>query len=362
MVSTSGYIEMTRGAGHPARARREVVLAALSLLFASSASLFAQADYRMSANYNPTDTSDTGSFSSNGDSPSSISFSRPVGSLLTIGPGKSYATSSGYADAGNLKLGVSGWAISRPGNGVFTDTRMSVDVWNKVTFLPGTSGLSLGDTTTVSLNVRVDGTLRTDARSWPASSWAHSDMGAYLNIVDSSIEIPSEGEVGGYSPEVAAFWAESSAEATDIYSPYYGYSYVSRWDESWGHQSNLVSRTTHDMAGEHRETSTNMYFAGAGHGLDTGSLNFSFQAVVGHTYDLSASMASYVNADHEAEAWADFDNTFAFSMTPGVNGVQSNWAIPGNTPTVPDSGGFSLMGIALLALAGLNRVRTLRRA
>lgn len=72
--------------------------------------------------------------------------------------------------------------------------------------------------------------------------------------------------------------------------------------------------------------------------------------------NVDAYLESYVNAEHEAEASGDFDNTFAFGVTPSVSGLQIDWAISGDAPqSVPETGGLPLAAIALLCLFSLHR-------
>ncbi len=322
-------------------------LAFLLILLCQTNQVFGSADYRTYGSYNPTPGYEPGNFSSSDSSGAYISYSRPVGDMLTIGEGKSYSTASGYADARNLKLGVSAWAISRPGNGTFTDAFMNTGASNRFTVLPGTSGLSTGDTTTLQLSIRLDGALFADARSWPGSGWAHADMSAGLSIYDYGISV-SNGE-GWSSPKLASFGASSKLEASNVYKPYWGYSYSSPWEESWATESNISSRSSHSNSSENRELGEGMYYK-ANHHFDTGLLTLSFEAIVGHTLDVEAFLNTYVNANNEGEALADFDNTFAFGVTPTTNGLLVDWET-GPQP-VPLPGGLLLLGSGLLSLFG----------
>ena len=262
---------------------------------------------------------------SNNSDPRQVRFSSaPGGDYITLAQNESFSGVSLHADAGALNMGVRAFAQSMPDCGFFTEANIYTDAANSVTVFPGTSGLQNGDPITLKLRVRFDGTLRADARSWPAASWAHADASADLTVHDYSIQIDT-GE-GTYSPALASFGATAELEAYEVYKPYWGYSYSSPWSESWVASGNLNPDFTHDLAGEDIETNEGMLFQ-AGRSIDTGYLTIEFETIVGHSLDIDASFSTYVNASNDASAWADFDNTLAFTVTSDTPGVQLSWAV-----------------------------------
>jgi hypothetical protein len=329
-------------------------VAALIILLCPGTLVFgSEAYYSTYGDYNPTLGYEPGYFSSSESSGTYVSFSRPVGDILSIGSGKSYSTAYGYADARNLKLGVSTWAISLEGNTTFTDAFLKTGVSNRFTVSPGTSGLSIGDTTTLSLSICLDGLLIGKARSWPGFGFAHADMSAGLSIYDYGIS-QNYGE-GRSTSELASFGAYGMFEASDISKPTWGYSYDSSWEESWGTESNSGDGSFHSNSDDKIAYDEGMYFANGGHSFDTGPLTLTFDAIVGHSLDLDAFLYAYVSANFEGEARSDFGNTFAFDVTPTVDGLLIDWET-GPQP-VPAPGGLVLFGSGLLSLLGLRRTR-----
>lgn len=340
--------------------------AALLILLCQSAQVFGYAEYYTYGDYNPTSSSNPGYYREYNDSAARVSFSRPVGDMLSIGDNKSYATSSGYADAGKLRMGISASAVSRPQNNYFTSSYIATTATNRATILPGTSGLSAGDTTRLQLTMKLDGTLGADARSYPGKGWVHAEFDAGFAISDSSVTICGPGEVGCWSPQLAFFGASGEAEAYDVYGPGWGYNYSNHWSESWSYGSNITPETSHDLAGGTKEQGVGMYYDW-GRSFDTGYLTLVFEAIVGHTLDIESYLEAYVDANNDAESFADFDKTLAFGLTP-TNGVVLGWeignpvppaenAVPPGPEAVPEPSSMLLVGAGLVSLLGLHRVR-----
>ncbi|NLF31039.1 MAG: PEP-CTERM sorting domain-containing protein [Planctomycetes bacterium] len=266
----------------------------------------------------------------------------PGGGLgFSILDGESYCWAHGRADAAALDLGVRATALSTPQNGRFSDVRVYTEASNRFTVLPGTSGLAEGDTTLLTLTLRLDGSMHTEARSYPASSWAHADMDASFEIIDQGNRIDT-GE-GWYTPSVASFGATCELEAYHVSFPYWGYAYASPWEAWWNLESNAAADQSYDFAHTQKENTQGMLFTSS-RSFDTGTLTIEFEAIVGHTLDVSAYLETYVNANHDAQASADFYNTFAFAVDPTVQGVQIGWEV------TPEPAGLTLLGLGGLAL------------
>ena len=117
------------------------------------------------------------------------SFSGGVGTGWTLANGESIGFTHGYADAGSLKQGVFAQMISSPNNNHLSDARISTDASNRLTVLSGNSGLAEGDTTILTLKIRLDGTLHTEATSCPGKGWAHAEMSGGLTVRDYALKI-----------------------------------------------------------------------------------------------------------------------------------------------------------------------------
>ncbi|RJX28620.1 MAG: PEP-CTERM sorting domain-containing protein [Desulfurivibrio sp.] len=318
--------------------------AALAILLCQSSQVFGYAAYNAWGNYND------GDYSSDEEADDYVHYqSNVAGDYFVIENGKSFAWSSGSADAANLNLRAYGKALSTPTNTVFTDSWMESEVANRFMVLPGTSGLKIGDTTTLELKIRLDGSLHGEATAYPGAGWAHAEMSAGLRIYDYSIV---ECEEGCSSPAQASFGASSELEAYDVYAPYWGYSYAAYWEESWKTSSNISDYTSSSDSWSETQNGDAMHYE-AGHYFDTGMLTLGFEAIVGNPLDIEAYIYTYVNANHDAEAWADFANTFGFEVNPTVEGAQIAWGV--DSQPVPLPGALPLLGSGLLGLLGLRR-------
>jgi len=321
------------------------------------------ADYRSYSNYNDQTNGFVG-YSDNDANPDSVrkdpAFAGGDWTALTLGNGYSYSQAYGYADAGDLAMGVTAWAKSTPHNNRFTDTYINTAAHNRFTVSADPlSGLENGDTATLNLKVRVDGSLFAAASQYPYPGWAHSEINADLSIRDYGLSNPAEER--SYTV-LASFGASAEIEAYDVYEPYWGYGFSSGWEERWATQSNIQDEDSHSD-----DWNTNAWDSnGYSHYMDTGWLTIAFEVIVGNLIDVDASLYTYVNANNNGEAWAKFDNTFAFDVRPETEGVNIVWEalgsprVPWDTEpdpnaVVPEPGTLSLLVSGLICLAGFSR-------
>jgi hypothetical protein len=269
------------------------------------------------------------------------SFSGGLWTGWSVTNGESFGMTSGHANAANMKMGVSAQMVSTPLNTHLSDASISTTASNRLTVTPGTSGLAEGDTTTLALKIRLDGSLYGEATSWSGKGWSHSEMSADLSVRDKAIRIDT-GE-GFITPNQASFGASCELEAYDVYFPYWQYSYSASWEESWTTESNISSRIDHDCSWSTREFGDSFHYTASDH-LDTGELTLLFDAIVGHTLDFESNLYVYVDAGNHAMSWADFGNTFGMSVTPLVDGVGLNWQV------VPEPATMLLLGIGGLLI------------
>lgn len=320
-----------------------LVAGMLAVVLVLSYPAFAEAEYDSSINYYQDGKYVSVESDDSDDSHVSYqSFSGGVGSGWTVNNGESFALTTGRANAANLNLGVSGQVYSTPANTHFSDARISTSVLNRLTITPGSSGLSVGDVTTLAITLRLDGSMHAEAISWPGKGWSHAEMRAGLSVHDYAIQIDLGGD-GFWSPSQASFGASCELEAYDVYMPIWQHSYSSNWSESWRTESNISDGTYHSNSGSTNELGESFHYQ-AGRSFNTGELTLIFEAIVGHTLDFEADMYLYMDANNDAMTWADFNNTFAFDVTSTVDGLGLNWAV------VPEPASLSLLAAGGLAL------------
>ncbi|MBN1817094.1 MAG: PEP-CTERM sorting domain-containing protein [Sedimentisphaerales bacterium] len=269
------------------------------------------------------------------------SFSGGVGSGWTVRDGESFGLTNGYANAGNMSMGVSAQSISTPNNRHLSDASISTSVSNRLTISPGTSGLAEGDTTTLAIHLRLDGSLHGEATSYHGKGWSHAEMRAGLSVHDYAIQIDT-GE-GFWSPSQASFGASCELEAYDVYQPVWGYNYAANWEESWSIESNITPYDSDQHSWSATELGESFHYEASDH-FDTGELTLLVEAIVGHTLDFDADLYVYVDANNDAISWADFDNTFAFSVAPAALGVALAWEV------VPEPATMLLLGVGGLLI------------
>ncbi|MEW5746971.1 MAG: PEP-CTERM sorting domain-containing protein [Nitrospirota bacterium] len=306
-----------------------------------------EAQYSMVRRYQ----SETGSVSYN-DYPS-MSGGLPVG--ISIGAGHSAAFGSGYASAADRVLRGSTNVIS---NGAgFSESWSQSEIRNRFTVLPGNSGLNEGDTARIRLDVRLDGSMRATGRSWPGSGNAFPHMMAGLSIKDPLVRIDT-GE-GWYTPRSVSFGADADIEAGRVYKPYWGYSFSSYAEYSWGASTNtgidLSGSDTSYVQSYDEDTSVSHHL-----GFDTGLLRLEFDAIVGHTLDFYAYLDVFSFADGLGTALSDFSTTFGPALIdPNDTGTLIVWELDGQptNPAVPEPSSFLLLGAGIAGLALLRKRR-----
>ncbi len=242
----------------------------------------------------------------------------------TVKNGESFGMTSGYANAADLKMGANAQIVSTPNNVHLSDARISTEVSNRLTVTAGTSGLAEGDTTTLAITVRLDGSLHGEATSWPGKGWSHSEMHAGLSVHDYAIQIDT-GE-GFISPSQASFGASCELEAYDVFFPNWQYNYSAKWSESWRTESNSSEDSGGGNSWTTRQFGESFQYEEGNH-FDTGELTLMFDAIVGHTLDFDANLSLFIDANNDAMTWADFGNTFAFDVTPMTSGVGLSWQV-----------------------------------
>lgn len=316
---------------------KSICLMAILALLIQAVPAVAEVSYDSSINFYKDGAYD--SIESDGTDDSHVSyqsFSGGVGTGWSLVNGESFGFTHGYADAGNLRQGVSAQVISSEDNYHFSDARISTDATNRLTVLPGTSGLAEGDTTVLTLKIRVDGSMHTEATSYPGKGWAHAEMDAGLTVRDFAIQIDT-GE-GMWTPSQASFGASCELESYDVSFPYWGYNYSSNWDKSWSYDSNIDAGSSYRLSDGVTYLGDSFHYQ-EGLSFDTGEITLTFEAIVGHTLDFESNMYLYVDANNDAMAWADFDNTFAFDVI-AANGVGLQWQV------VPEPATILLLGAA----------------
>jgi hypothetical protein len=320
---------------------RSVCLLVISALLVQTAQVMAEVSYDSSINFYK-----NGSYNyidSEGSDDSSIryqSFSGGIGSGWTLANGESIGFTHAYADAGSLRQGVYAQAISTANNNRLADAKISTTASNRLTVLSGSSGLAEGASTILTLKIRLDGSMHTEATSYPGKGWAHAEMDAGLSVRDYAIQIDT-GE-GMWTPRQASFGASCELESYDVYMPFWKHSYSSNWDKSWSYSSNIDAGDSYRYSDGVSYTSESFHYQ-EGLSFDTGVITLAFEAIVGHTLDFESNMYLYVDAANDAMAWADFANTFAFDVL-SADGVALQWQ------TIPEPATILLLGAACLFL------------
>jgi len=262
-----------------------------------------------------------------------------------LGSGDSYSWTFGYADAAHQKMAARAGATSTPANTNYTDADFTARASNQFTVSPGTSGLALGDTVNLKLNIKVDGVLSAASASQPDKGWANAQMSADLDIYDPSMQECLGGEC--WTPSLASFSADSRLQAYS--TTWSGESYYSYWDESWSTKSNISPQDYHSDWAERSETGLGYYFP-TDHYFDTGLLTLYFETVVGHSLDADFSLYTYASVNNDGYALADFGDTFYFDVLSDTPGLQIDWNVDQQPAAVPLPESGVLFGAGLLSL------------
>ena len=257
---------------------RLAAVVALVIGLGQATPTFAAADYSRS-NYYKYETPDYGTYqSSDSDNVYAHYSDGSAGDWLsfTLIDGDGFSASAGHASAANLDLGAATWAISTQNNYKAAGW-MNTHASNSFTVLAGTSGLSAGETVTLRLRLRMDGSLFAAGTPHQAvNDSGTADVAANLAIVNS------------VSDEVASFSASSNVSVSTSWNMFtQEMLFSSNWRESWQTQSNIFGTgDPHSDTGGYSITGGGEH--SASHSLDTGWLTIDFQSSVGQSLDLDA--------------------------------------------------------------------------
>ncbi|MBN2064116.1 MAG: PEP-CTERM sorting domain-containing protein [Sedimentisphaerales bacterium] len=258
----------------------------------------------------------------------------------TIEDGQSRVYVAGHASASNLNLGAGVQIVSTANNQYDSDLFIGVDASNRLTVMPGNSGLSIGDTTVLQLKVRLDGNLHTEAVAHPDKGYANVELNAGLTVYDQAITIDT-GE-GYITPSQATFGASCELESYDVYAPVWGYNYSSYKESSWQIESNISEGENFDYFDEKTGSEDSMRYSDS-LGFDTDIVIIDIEAIVGHTLDFEAYVDIYAYAADDCLLTADFNNTMAFEVS-SLDDVSLSWAV------VPEPASLALFAAGSLLL------------
>lgn len=273
----------------------------------------------------------------------------PLG--YTAVEGRSRASNHGYADAGANKMGVASGAYSH-GAGPLTTAHTTAEIGNKLVVSAGTSGLQDGDTVRMSMNLRLDGLVKTSATSYPYDSYAGSNMWASFKVVGNN-----ENGAPNYDDPLMVFGADMEMSAGDVYSPYWGHSYSADMDQSYWARSNTGENISFFDSSHHEEQDLATKYLES-FMFDTGLLTIEFDAVIGAELWFLGYLETWASAAGDATALTDFSHTFGSNVFSTIAGTELKWLIPdtsGIPVDVPEPGTLSLTLLGLAALWGRRR-------
>ncbi len=275
----------------------------------------------------------------NGDSPFLEDYS---GGQVGVMQGQSpdYA---GYADASGGSAG--GWIYvvrpDAPDSGTYVESASEMEQLRRIVAAPG-SGLSAGDTVTLSLDVRVDGSFDWFVVDTPSGDVEGGiDVYAYMNIQREQGDGVGEW-LGGFDAWVGkSFRADAATQTVTPFGEFEGAYGLGSWSFEDA-QGNSIG----DALGNP---------SGLSDIIDTGDLSFNFEARVGDVIMLNGFLAVtgalFSDSTSNGTAWfameGDFLNTFSFGISPVTSGV--------NVAPVPVPAAAWLFASGLLGFVGVAR-------